>query len=726
MQTLSNAQKSALLLEETLESLRGKPVKSTWLERLRLLREADRLVQSLPQPLQLGKGLGYLLERVSVPVLPQDILLGRVSEKLPDEKEEAFLQDYAREYPNYRPGWLPDGGHITFAWEELLQYGIQGLREQAEKRLYEKRAAGAPEETLVFLEGMALVYSAYQTYIRRYGEAAQAAEQTVIGEDVLHIAHRPPQTFRQAIQLLLLVGHCYSCYAAVNSTLTYGRMDDLLLDYYERDLAAGRLTREEAAYIIADFNCKNNLILGRGEHQMSGGSDNDTGWLRNPTYDTPQYVIIGGYSHRHDHKVNPLTALFAEGIIPRQENPVYVYRRTREDPADRWRVICDKLRQNASLLVYNDETQIPAMLRAGFDREDGLDYTIHGCNWPDIPGKYAVVAQMDARLVVNLLDALGQTPQPQSMEEFYGALAALLRKRIQKQLRDIEPFFTRPGPPLILRCTDCFTSGTIQAATSIYQGGTKYRAVYYLVRHIATAADCLAAVEQLVYREKKLTLTQMAELSADDFAGQPRLLAMCKSAPKFGCDNDLADSHAVRYFTMALDIAQEECARWQASLGEAAGDFRLFNVTITDMRHIYEGSLLPATPDGRRKAAPLSENLSPTRGVAVEGLTALIRSVAKLPFDRVHAGAFNLRVRKDWVKGDGGLTRLQQMLDAYFEEGGMQVQLSVADTEELRQAQRQPDQYRDLMVRITGYSAVFVDMSRQAQEEIIRRDEMGV
>lgn len=726
MQALTDSQKSALLLEETLESLRNKPVKSTWLERLRLQQEADRLVQGLPQPLQLGKGLSYILERVSVPVMPQDILLGRVAEKLPDEAEEAFLLSYSQEYPYHRPGWLTDGGHITFAWEELLQYGLQGLKAQAEDSLREKRAAAAPEENLLFLEGMIQVYAAYQTYVRRYGEAAREAGQEQLAQDALWLVQNPPQTFRQAVQLMLLVGHCYSCYAAVNSTLTYGRMDDLLLDYYQRDLADGRLTPEEAGYIVTDFYCKNNLILGRGEHQMSGSSDTDTGWLRNPTYDTPQYVILGGYSHRHDHRTNPLTALFASCIVPRQENPVFVYRHTKEDPPAVWRLICDKLRQNASLLIYNDETQIPAMIRAGFEKEEAVDYTIHGCNWPDIPGRYAAVAQIDARLVVNLLDALHSDPPPASMEAFYEATAHHLRRRIREQLQELEPGFVCPGPPLTLRCTDCFTSGTIRSATSVYQGGTKYRAVYYLIRHIGTAADCLAAVDQLVYREKKLTLSQLAELSDGDYAGQPRLLALCKAAPKFGCDNDLADSHAVRYFTMALDMAEEECARWRESVGDAARDFRLFNVTITDMRHIYEGSLLPATPDGRRKAAPLSENLSPTRGTAVEGLTALIRSVTKLPFDRVHAGAFNLRVRKDWVKGEAGLDRLQQLLDAYFLEGGMQVQLSVADTEELRRAQIDPDQYRDLMVRITGYSAVFVDMSKDAQEEIIRRDEMGV
>ena len=149
-----------------------------------------------------------------------------------------------------------------------------------------------------------------------------------------------------------------------------------------------------------------------------------------------------------------------------------------------------------------------------------------------------------------------------------------------------------------------------------------------------------------------------------------------------------------------------------------------FNVTITDMNHIADGAGLCATPDGRACGAPLSENLSPTVGFN-ESVTALLNSVSKLPFNRIHAGAFNMRLRRDLVSGKDGLDRLAALTDVYFDNGGMQLQVSVADTAELREAQKHPENYKDLMVRITGYSAVFVDMSPSAQEEIIRRYEIG-
>ena len=130
------------------------------------------------------------------------------------------------------------------------------------------------------------------------------------------------------------------------------------------------------------------------------------------------------------------------------------------------------------------------------------------------------------------------------------------------------------------------------------------------------------------------------------------------------------------------------------------------------------------TPDGRRAGAPVSENLSPTPGYA-RSVTALLRSVAKLPLDRICSGALNLRLSTGSVRGDEGAERLKILADTYFELGGMQLQLSVTDTEVLRDAQEHPEKYPDLMVRITGYSALFVDMCRAAQNEIIRRDELG-
>jgi formate C-acetyltransferase len=145
----------------------------------------------------------------------------------------------------------------------------------------------------------------------------------------------------------------------------------------------------------------------------------------------------------------------------------------------------------------------------------------------------------------------------------------------------------------------------------------------------------------------------------------------------------------------------------------------------TDMRHIRFGREIGATPDGRHAGEPISENASPSPGACINGLTAMFRSVAKLPLDRIHSGALNVRMRPRWFAGPEGLVRLSDLLRTYLDLGGLQVQLSFADLETLRAAQERPEEHRDLMVRITGYSAAFVDMTREAQDEIIRREEMS-
>ena len=143
------------------------------------------------------------------------------------------------------------------------------------------------------------------------------------------------------------------------------------------------------------------------------------------------------------------------------------------------------------------------------------------------------------------------------------------------------------------------------------------------------------------------------------------------------------------------------------------------------MGHIRLGREIGATPDGRHAEQPISENTSPSPGSCTNGLTAMFRSMAKLPFEKINSGALNVRVQPRLFAGGAGLARFAGLLRTYMDLGGLQVQTSFVDVEELRDAQRHPERHRDLMVRITGYSAAFVDMTRQAQNEIIRREEMG-
>ena len=700
-----------------------KAVRSTTLERLRKTVEADLHVQGMSQPLQLGQGLYHLLDHIDLPVESTDLIVGRILEEVPDDEGEAFFQTTVAAWNGRAIApWMQDGGHECFAWQRLLDLGLVGLEEYARAALDEREARRESEATLDFLRGAIGVYQAFRNYARRYGERAREAGLHVAADHCTAVADHPPQTFAEALQLIWLVGNVYCTMAATNPTLTFGRLDVLLLPFYRRDLAKGILTRSQAGELVADFYSKNNLILGRGEHQMSGGSETDTGWQRNLTYDAPQYVVLGGYRADGSPVADELTGLFLERVDPRYENPVMVLRYTKNLPDDIWRLACDKMRSNASFMVYNDEDIIPAMQHCGIDAEDAVGYTMHGCNWPDIPGLQREIGNHQAVLPRYVLDGLfsfdGELP---AIDALYERTLECFREEISAQCEQIRQ--TRRAweteAPGALRVDDCFLDGPVGRARSWRMGGVRYMTLTCAISGLATAVDCLTAIDELVVTSDGLSLGDLQRSLRGDFAGQETVRKLCLRAPKFGQDDERADAHAVRL----LDGVLAEIDR--AGAVGTEDEVIVFRCLETDMRHIRLGGEIGATPDGRHAGQPLSENTSPYPGSCRHGLTAMLKSVAKLPLTGINSGALNIRLQPDQVEGAVGLDRLTALLRTYFDLGGLQTQLSVHSVEQLREAQQHPEEHRDLMVRITGYSAVFVDMARHAQDEIIRRQEMA-
>ncbi|MBE5767154.1 MAG: hypothetical protein E7335_08340 [Clostridiales bacterium] len=723
--SLSLFEKSRMLLEETIDTLRNKPIKSTYMERYIAADKACELYSDLPQPLYLGYGLTYMLETVSCPVKKHDILLGRVAEWLPSAEEENWLTEIEKKFDD-RAYFMVDGGHITLDWGTILRRGISGYIAKSESVIENLLASGAEKERILYLEGMNLILRAYRRYMLRYADAAEETGLHAAAIASRNIADNPPATFYEALQLVLYITHVYCVYAAhMNATLVCGRLDDLLFPYYEKDIADGILTREEAGCIIDDFNCKLSLVLGRGEHQLGSGEPSETGWFRNPMYDSPTYIILGGKSNYRHPKDNPLTQLFIEHIHPRLENPVYVFRHTAEDDAALWNCVCDKLRLNSSLMVYNDETVIGAMEKAGIEHEDAVNYSIVGCNWPALHGCNVTTGFIGGPLPVFIMDALfDKSGAPrrdfQSMDDVYNAIAetwlAHIRPRFAEYRKHYE--YSEPALPKTLCCADAFLQGVLEEAREAGYA-VKYRVFMSMLRNIGTAADILSALDHVAFaQENPVSMDEIASALKANFEGHEVLHKRLKNAPKYGHDDDRADEHAVRLLTLLQNLIDQE------SIDPNTGKRNVFplNTTIADMGHITTGRDLGATPDGRPAGVPVSENLSPSEG-STESVTALLNSVAKLPFDRISSGAFNVRMPKNLVSGDAGLARLKVLLDTYFANGGMQFQLSVADTSELKDAQLHPEKYPDLMVRITGYSAVFIDMCKKAQDEIIRREE---
>jgi formate C-acetyltransferase len=241
---------------------------------------------------------------------------------------------------------------------------------------------------------------------------------------------------------------------------------------------------------------------------------------------------------------------------------------------------------------------------------------------------------------------------------------------------------------------------------------------------IATVADSLAAIQSMVFDREALSLAALRDALNCDFQGQEqlhqRLLHQC---PKYGNDEEAVDALAAR----VADLFCDEVVRCNEvpSCGE-------LQPTITFWPEIYSyhnnrrmGEQVGATADGRKRGVSLSENQSPTYGTDVGGVTACLRSIAKLPLHRTPGGGTNLKLHPSAVEGEDGLEALSSLLKTYFALGGQHLQLNVVDSALLRKAQQHPEEYRTLSVRVVGYSAYFCTLTRQVQDDIIRRTEHG-
>lgn len=742
-------------VQEALDALTKKPIKMTTLERIRLLIQAhEHVVKDLPQPLQYGLGLKYVLNHISLPIAEDDLILGRISEEVPDEAGEAYYQDVLKKYGRSLPPWVYDQGHISMYWEGVTRLGLWGLKKRAEEEWSRRMDDKAPRAELDFLQGAIYVYEGLMEYLLRYAQAADALGMTEQAEACRCAATRPPQTFREALQMLWAIMLVYCSVLAANPTLTYGRMDRNLWPLYKKDIEEGRLTREEARQLVLDFYCKNNLNMGRGEHQM-GGADATlaTGWWRNLNFDAPQYMDLGGTDpDTGELDCTELTRIFAECIVPKFKNPVIVFRYapgTMQKYPLLWNTLTRRMRDSASMMVYHEKDVIQAYIRAGADPEDAARAEHYGCNWPCLPGldssfthhffawghleneeekqqmQKAQTAGCDILKI--LMDTLHQLAEEQetldSMEPLHAGMCERFRQGMEEKLeagRFLRKLMLREAPGA-LTMQDCLFRDTISKARSAYCGGSKYYEVTFSFNGLATLIDSLAAVDELVVQKKQLTLRQLLTALEDNFQHYPRELALCKGAPKLGSDHPLANETGRRVLTELTDVIEEVQKQIDP---EDYPRMLIWRTIQTDTNHIYFGKGLGATPDGRLAGVPISQNCQPTEGSSVNGLSARLMSMASLPFDRIMSGAQNIAIQPKAFAGEEGLSKLAALLGTYFEMGGLQVQISAVDVEDLKAAQVCPDQYRDLMVRITGYSAVFTDMTRMGQDEIIRREEM--
>ncbi|NLG14364.1 MAG: hypothetical protein GX561_09200 [Lentisphaerae bacterium] len=736
-------------VDEARDALINKPLKATAIERIRVCDDMESWdCAELPQPLRLARLLTAMLSRVSIPIEPHDLLVGRSVERELNEEEEALYRSFAAGNAKEMRHVLLDSGHVAYDWELLVKVGLQGLKSLAQEGL---KQASDPEKR-VFYEAMIQIHQAVQDYALRYAERANQLGRTDIAERLRRIVSGRPESFIDALQLLWLVTLVTCSYVTLNPTLVVGRLDRILYPLYKSDLEAGRLTREQARAAIVDYYCKHNLNMGRGEHQV-GDWTNSTTFLRVFNFDSPQYLLLGGSERDGSPVENELTALFVECIEPSFKNPVVIFRFTegfsKRQPSV-WRTLMEKALGSASLMIYHDGRVIETYRRIGFPLEDCWDHYQFGCNWPN-PGIHSAWMQGTPKshqikgiyqseeervamtrsylrtrsacgwpedMMAVLEDLAGREDQESlSIEDVYHGFFTRMSEFIDQKLAfySRELSIRRRKPSGVLTFADCFTGMAIEHGETMGACG-KYHFELQAFNMFATVVDSIIAVDTLVFQERVLTLGKLLEACKRNFEGCEDVLALCRRCDKFGQDSELSNRHARRVCMEASRLVIEKSSPYFKREG-----LFLSPCIQSDTWHLRMGAEFGATPDGRLAHTPFSQNCRPSNGSCRNGLTGMFNSLLPICGDGLLSGTVNVDVERNMFEGESGLDLFSSLLGTYFEGGGLQVQVSALSLSDLEAARQDPDRHRDLRVRITGYSGIFVDLSPRLQDDVMGR-----
>lgn len=265
-----------------------------------------------------------------------------------------------------------------------------------------------------------------------------------------------------------------------------------------------------------------------------------------------------------------------------------------------------------------------------------------------------------------------------------------------------------------IRIEDLFLNGTIEAAENWITGGVKYHKITMQGSGFSTTADSLAAINKTVFVDGRCTLKELRDALAANFEGYEELHRYLRDIAKYGNDESVADGFANKLGHIFCDVMAEMNA-------ERQGLYTYMPAISTDRDFTLQGSRLGATPDGRMAGEPVGENQSPSTGSDKNGITALLNSASAIPFNRITGGPLNVMLHPSAVDKDEGLNKLASLFRVYMKKGGMQIQLNVVGRDDLIEAQKYPERYKSLCVRVTGYAAYFVQMGKIAQDELIHR-----
>jgi len=534
-----------------------------------------------------------------------------------------------------------------------------------------------------------------------------------------------PRTFREALQYYWFMHIGVITELNTWDSFNPGRLDQHLYPFYRDELASGSLTEDEARELLQCFWIKFN-------NQPAPPKVGVTA-KESATYTDFCLINLGGVTPSGADAANDLTYLILDVIREmRILQPSSMVQVSKKNPDRLLRRALEIVRTGfGQPSLFNTEAIIQELIRQGKSVVDARCGGASGCVETGAFGKESYILtgyfNLPKILEITLHNGLdprtgkrigiesGEPSTFQTYEDLFSACRSQLRHFIDIKIKGnciIERLWAQylPTPFLSILIDDC-----IQNGRDYNDGGARYNTSYIQGVGIGSVTDSLAALKYHIYDRRTTALKTFIGMLETDFEDNEDFRrTLIEATPKYGNDDGYADEIACEVFEAFFEAVDGRA-------NTKGGHFRINLLPTTS--HVYFGSVIGALPDGRQAGKPLSEGISPVQGVDRRGPTAVLKSAAKLDHIRTGGTLLNQKFTPQVLSGEENLTKLIHLIRAYFRMDGHHLQFNVVDAETLRAAQKDPDQYRDLIVRVAGYSDYFVDLGRDLQDEIIKRTE---
>ena len=597
----------------------------------------------------------------------------RTAINIPDVFTKTEWDEINKKYHIHELGYM---SNLSPDYESVIAEGLLKKRETADE--YGKRAIDA----IIKLAD-------------RYCEAAENEGKTELTAVLKRVPRYGATNFYEALQFFRIIH--FSLWLEGNYHITVGRFDQYIYPYLKADLEKSVLTEETALELLEDFF----LSFNKDSDLYPGVQQGDNG----------QSMVLGGM----DKEGNDAFNLLSELCLKASANLLLI------DPKINLRVSKNtplEVFEKGSLLTKaglgfpqysNDDVVIDALVKLGYDLKDARDYVVAACWEFIVPKVGADVANIGALSFPKVIDTClhRDLENCNTFDEFITAVKNEIKITADKLCALVDNLWFIPSPFM-----------NVMMACEIYDGG-KYNNFGFHGTGVATAADSLAVIEKYLFTDKTISKKELINAVDTDFANNPELLHLLRfEAPKMGNDDDLSDNNAVMLLDTFGDslVGKTNCRGgiYRAGTGSA-------------MYYLWHADEIGASPDGRRKGEPFGTNFSASLFAKLNGPISIIKSFTKPHFEKViNGGPLTLEFASSMFEGEESIKKLAAFVKAFVDMGGHQMQLNAVNTEKLKDAQLHPERHQQLVVRIWGWSAYFVELDPEYQDHVLRRQQYSV